>query len=65
LVKKQKNHKESLQQTKKETIQRLHGWEVTFTDGHKVRTGYKPNPRMAVGEAMKQHKGTVKTVKYI
>jgi len=39
-------------------------WTVTFTDGKEVDVGYYPNPRMAVGYALKQHKGKVKDVKY-
>jgi len=41
------------------------GWKITFNDGTVIETGYYPNPRMAVAEALKQHKGTIKNVKYI
>jgi hypothetical protein len=40
------------------------GWKVTFTDGHTITTGYYPNPRMAVGEALAQHKGKIQNVRY-
>lgn len=41
------------------------GWLVSFADGKTVMTGYYPNPRMAVAEALKEHKGKVKSVKYV
>lgn len=41
-------------------------WRVTLDDGTVVNTGYYPNARMAVGEALKGHKGKkVKSVKYV
>lgn len=40
-------------------------WQVTFEDGTVIDAGYYPNPRMAVGAAMKQHKGKVESVRYV
>lgn len=41
------------------------GWKVIFKDGSEIQTGYHPNPRMAVAEALTQHKGKIADVKYI
>ena len=41
-------------------------WKITLDNGVIFRTGYYPNARMAVGEALKENPGTkVKDVKYI
>jgi hypothetical protein len=40
-------------------------WIVTFSDGTTIQTGYYPNARMAVGEALAQHKGDIIKVTYV
>jgi hypothetical protein len=40
-------------------------WEVTFSDGKVIQTAYHPNARMAVGEALAQHKGDIVKVTYV
>ena len=41
-------------------------WKITLDDGTIVETGYYPNARMAVGEALKKYPGSkIKDVKYI
>lgn len=49
----------------KKRSSRKGSWLVTFTDGKSVKTGYYPNPRMAVGYAVTQHKGKVKSVRFV
>jgi len=51
--------------TKKKQSKNTGGWAVNFDDGTRVETGYYPNPRMAVAEALKRHPGKVKSVNYI
>lgn len=40
------------------------GWTVTFDDGKTITTPYYPNPRMAAGYALSQHKGKISNIHY-
>ena len=51
---------------KKKSKKSKGNWKITLDDGTIVETGYYPNARMAVGEALKKNPGSkIKDVKYI